>query len=154
MSLKENVFKKKLNSAEALKSPKQEKKFILDERQVDVIKDQSPLFADLPVTDKLNDSNESVTSTQAEHNATMLLEMLPDLEKSVVLFVLSKLTEFNLNGVLVKNNELLEASSMTSPALRNVISRLKAKGVLEIVKTRPGPGGWRIFKINDRYSAK
>ena len=128
-----------------------------DLKMPDVVKDQKPLF-DLPVTDKTTvDSesvemrNESAINTQSEHNASMLVEMLPDVERRIFLFIRSKLSNLNQNGVLVKNSELLEASKTAPASLRNAVSRLKAKSIIEIVETRNGPGGWRLFRLNDRY---
>ena len=128
-----------------------------DLKMPDVVKDQIPLF-ELPVTDKTTvDSesveirNESAINTQSEHNASMLVEMLPDVERRIFLFIRSKLSDLSKNGILIKNSELLEASKVAPAALRNAISRLKAKGVVDIIKTRNGPGGLRIFIINDRY---
>ena len=150
MTLKNSPFGKKLKNADALKSSKEEKKFILDERGPDLVKDQAPLF-ELPVTDELPEDNESVTDTQEEYNSKMLIEMLPGLEKRILLFVLSNANDLNRNGILIKNKDLLEASKTAPASLRNAISRLKTKNIVEIVKTQNGPGGWRLLKVNDRY---
>ena len=132
MALKKNIFKNSLIPDADLKGNGEAKKhFSLDERQ-----------------------EKKIISTSSEYNLNIQLEMLSPLERKVIEFIRSKTSGTPQDPhnapqmVLVPSDELLEASGVSRYSLNNVIWKLKEKNILEIIKTKKGPGGSRLFKVN------
>lgn len=118
MALKENPFKK-LEIKTNIATSKR-KTFLLDERQV-----------------------KSVTSPSLMRYHGVTIEMLPPLEKKILDYIKG----CTPSDMPVMNCDLLRACETSAGSLRNAIQRLKSKSMINVLKSKNGPAGWRIYEV-------